>query len=91
MCEMSSVFGRGGDGLSTKGRSAAERWVYESHNQAPLLDNPGGGYERMCTRVCTVAGTSRGRTRFIRYGPKRSWVPLSLLSERCVGAWLGNW
>lgn len=37
---MSSLFDRGG---VDEGLSAAERWVYESHNQAPLLDNPGGG------------------------------------------------
>lgn len=64
---MSSVFGRGG---GPEGWSAAERWVYESHNQAPLLDNPGGVYEQMCvcvyvcTRVCNRYVP--GQTMFIR-------------------------
>lgn len=41
-----------------EGLSAADRWVYESHNQAPLLDNPGGGYIRESTRGYVI-GTPR--------------------------------
>lgn len=83
---MSSLFDRGGvdEGLST-----ADGWVYESHNQAPLLDNPGGGYIRgKYTRVCcNPYAPEQTKAVFWRTKEELSWP----LSEQAACGWvIGN-
>jgi hypothetical protein len=82
---MSSLFDRGGvdEGLST-----ADGWVYESHNQAPLLNNPGGGYIRgKYTSKCNRYAPEQTNAVLVRTKEELSWP----LSEQTAYGWvIGN-